>query len=102
MPDHNHGFASGEWTFLDPQNVAAITCKHILQGAPVLRVTHDEDDGAWQLLCGAPHEQDDAKIVCLGCMVKRDPSLLSLSELPLGWCADRNEARSDWIKSRNE
>jgi hypothetical protein len=85
MSNHDHGFSATDWTFPDPQNVAAICCRHILEGHPVLRVSHDEDDGCWQILCGSSHTGNEAKIVCLGCMVKCDPSLLALSDLPLGW-----------------
>ncbi len=40
-----------KWPFADPENVAVITLKRILQGgSPILRVFHDEDDGGWQFL----------------------------------------------------
>lgn len=42
-----------EFPFYDPPNVATIICRHILEnGAPILYISHDEDDGAWQFLCG--------------------------------------------------
>jgi hypothetical protein len=35
------------WRFADPPNTAAITTRPVLeQGAPILRVAHDADDGA--------------------------------------------------------
>ncbi len=101
MSDHDHAFAEDEWPFSDPQNVAAVSCVHILQGHAILRVTHDEDDGSWQLLCGGPHATEDAKIVCLGCMVKREPELLRLANLPLGWCAERVSEKSEWQRAPN-
>jgi hypothetical protein len=100
MSSHEHGFPSGGWPFEDPQDVAAISCRHILDGRPILRVTHD-DDGSWQLLCGEPHVSEDAKVVCLGCMVRREPTLLELADLPLGWCADRDSVASGWERSQN-
>lgn len=34
-------------------NTATITCRHIIDGSlPILYVSHDEDDGMWQFLCG--------------------------------------------------
>ena len=101
MSNHDHGFTDSEWAFRDPQNVAAICCHHILQGHPILRVTHDDDDGMWQILCGDSHVAEDAKVVCLGCMVKREPKLLELADLPLGWCADRANERSAWERTPN-
>jgi len=101
MSNHDHGLNPAEWKFPDPENVAAICCRHILEGKPVLCVSHDEDDGGWQILCGGPHTGTDAKVVCLGCMVKRDPTLLELAGLPLGWGADRGTRDSCWIRTSN-
>jgi hypothetical protein len=66
---------------------------------PVLHVTHDEDDGGWQFLCGDVHELEDARVVCLGCMASADRSLAELADLPLGWCADRETAGSPWVRA---
>ncbi len=102
MTDHTHALKTGEWPFADPENVAAFCCRHILDGRPILRVTHDEEDGAWQILCGDDsHVSEDGRLVCLGCMVKRDESLVPLADLPLGWCADRQDADSPWIREIN-
>lgn len=81
--------------------MAAITCRHILEGKPILCVTHDEDDGCWQLLCGQSHVTSDAKVVCLGCMVTRDASLARLADLPLGWRAEREGISSEWTREPN-
>lgn len=100
MTTHLHDLP--EWPFEDAQNTACFTCNHILEaGHPILRVTHDDEDGAWQFLCGLSHDLDQARIVCLGCMVVRDKQLLALSDLPLGWCAQRSGVGSSWIRERN-
>ena len=42
-----------KFPFYDAPNTATITCCHILEnGEPILYVSHDEDDGMWQFLCG--------------------------------------------------
>jgi len=49
------------WPFDDPPHVVVFTTKSIaFRQRPVLLVTHDEEDGAWQFLPreGAGHEQD--------------------------------------------
>ena len=102
MNMHDHGFGDQEWPFVDPQNFAAICCRLVLEGHPILRVSHDEDDGCWQFLCGGSHVSADAKVVCLGCMVKREPALLQLADLPLGWGADRPDNESAWERSPND
>jgi hypothetical protein len=101
MNNHDHGFKLGEWTFADPENVAAICCRHILEGKDILRVAHDEEDGCWQILCGESHVGEDANVVCLACMVKRDNTVLELADLPLGWCADREDTNSPWERAVN-
>ena len=51
-----------EFPFYDAPNTATIICCHIINGEePILFVSHDEDDGMWQFLCGKAHETDDAK-----------------------------------------
>lgn len=41
------------WPFDDPPNRRCYTTVHVLENNdPILLVTHDADDGAWQFLCG--------------------------------------------------
>ena len=61
------------WPFEDSRNTASITTRQVLDGAPVLLVTHDDDDGSWQFLCGTTDDPADARVVGLGEMYKRDP-----------------------------
>jgi hypothetical protein len=97
----DHPCSDGPWNFPGPRNLAVICCSHVLEGRPILRVTHDEDDESWQILCGQAHVTDDARVVCLGCMIKRDSSLETLADLPLGWCADRDALGTEWERSPN-
>jgi hypothetical protein len=73
------------WPFADELNTAAFICSHVLENdRPVHHVVHDSD-GAWQFLCGDDHEYEDARIVCLACIVSRDlQGLPELADLPLG------------------
>jgi hypothetical protein len=97
---HSHDLSS--WPFADPESVAAICCVHILDNVrPILRVTHDEDDGGWQVLCGFEHDGSEARVVCLGCIIERDPSLMELADLPLGWGAARQSTSEPWLRSAN-
>ena len=42
-----------EFPFYDSPDTATIICCHILERqTPILYVSHDEDDGMWQFLCG--------------------------------------------------
>jgi len=72
-----------DWPFADPRNVAVVTVKNIMNGvAPILRVTHDLDDGAWQFLEWVTPDIDDAAIMSLEEMTISDPIILELVDLP--------------------
>ena len=67
--------------FADAPDTAAIVCRHVLEeGAPVTYVSHDEDDGMWQFLCGGLH----------------DESVGGLCEMPPGFVAWRSGAEDGW------
>lgn len=90
-----------DWKFSDPPNVAVFVTADVLAGeAPVVFVARDESDGAWQFLpakvCGEP------RVISLLNMVKLDPSIGELSDLPPGWCARRLNQSSPWTRSLTE
>ncbi len=50
MTTHSHDI-DFQWPYEDAENTVCFTCSHVLEEQhPVLRVTHDEDGGAWQFL----------------------------------------------------
>jgi hypothetical protein len=87
------------WPFTDSPNTASITTRQVLEGAPVLLVTHDADDGCWQFLCGTTNDPEDARVVGLGQMYRRDATLGELVDLPEGWRASRSAAGLPWHRS---
>jgi hypothetical protein len=86
------------YLFSDPENTACFTCVHVLEGnSPILHVTHDEDDGGWQFLCGQEsHTEEDAKIISIKEATEIDPSINGLYEMPLGVGAERETKDSEW------
>ena len=91
------GSEEPDFLFSDAPSTACFTCKHVVQeGRPVLHVTHDADDGSWQFLCGGDHTEEDAMILSLEQMVKIDPSLNGLHEMPLGIGAFRESTNGEW------
>jgi hypothetical protein len=85
------------WPFEDTPNTASITTRQVLeQGAPILLVTHDADDGSWQFLCGTTNETADGRVVGLGEMYARDTTLGELANLPEGWRAWRSAVGFPW------
>ena len=87
--------------FGDAQHVATITSRQIIEGDDwIYYVGHDDDDGAWQFHGeGGPCEEADAVVVSLRSVVERDPTIRSLADLPLGWCAWRESPDSEGLRA---
>jgi hypothetical protein len=88
-----------KWPFEATRNTAAITTRQVLEGEPVLQVTHDADDGGWQFLCGTTDDTADGRVVGLGEMCDRDATLLELADLPEGWQAWRDRPGAQWRRA---
>ena len=89
-----------DWVFDEPKNVAVITTRQIIRdGHPILYVSHDADDGAWQFHTGGAFATQDGMIVALHSIVELDPSVSQLADLPLGWVAQRANATAAWERS---
>jgi hypothetical protein len=94
---------SSRYQFEQPENTACFSCRHVIkEGAPILYVTHDADDGGWQFLCGGDHIEDDARIVGMGEIVKIDPSVNELHEMPEGVSATREKRGGTWTMFRKQ
>jgi len=92
-----------DWPFDDPEETEVITLERILRGeSPLLLVTHDLDDGAWQFLDGEHVFEDDGVTVLLGEMVQFDASLEPLADLPPGWYAWRTAPDEPWQRTEGE
>ncbi len=91
-----------EFPFYDAPNTAAIICCHIMESkSPILYVSHDEDDGMWQFLCGQVHTTDEAKLVSLRWVFDFDHSVGVLADMPCGYYAQRKNRDDSWtIKKR--
>lgn len=89
------------WPFGDPPNITAYTSRDIVEmGLPILLVTHNADDGAWQFHSenGAPASTRDARMILLKNILARDPSIGKLADLPLGWRASRARVGEPWLR----
>ena len=86
-----------KWPFTDARNTAVFTTRDIIEeGKPILLVTHDQDDGAWQFHTGKTVPASDDKVVALDEIIFRGPSVVELTDLPLGWSAIRDSITSLW------
>ena len=82
--------------FREAPETAAITCCHVMAGAPILRVTHDEEDGMWQFLCGGEHDAGEALVIALQEAYALDASLGKLVKMPCGCVAQRRSKTGKW------
>jgi hypothetical protein len=92
-----------DWPFSDPPNLASITVRQIVHtGEPIRLVVHDAEDGGWQFLTGGGFEVVDGMVVSLASMVRRDPTVAELADLPLGWQASRAAVGLPWQRAPSE
>lgn len=78
-----------------PNAIAYSTVRVVMEGRPIRSVAHDRY-GEWQLLHGDLQDDDRMAQICLACAVKRDSSLVPLSDLPVGWIATRASRNKPW------
>ncbi len=94
MSAHSHKIPG--WCFNVPANTTVFICDHVASGeSPILRVSHDHD-GDWQFLCNGYHSDRTPVMVCLGCAVERDRTVLEVADLPIGWAAERTAQDGVW------
>jgi hypothetical protein len=94
-----HRHPPADWPFEDPRNVAVFTTADVIdRSLPVVYVTHDEDDGAWQFHSanGAPDDRAEHRLVALEEIVTQDRTIAELADLPCGWRALRSTAGAPW------
>lgn len=92
------------WLFDDSPNTAVFTLRSIVDGrAPILRVSHDADDGAWQFLDGSSAlREEEAMVIALSEILGLDNSVAELASLPLGWVATRENRDSPWVRKERQ
>lgn len=83
------------WPFPDPPDQSVFTCRHVIDGAPILHVVH-EAEGQWQFLCGGDHTEQTPVIVDLREIVSLDPALQDLAGLHQHQSARREAPEDLW------
>lgn len=87
-----------EFPFYDAPDTVTIICCHIIDDdEPILYVSHDEDDGMWQFLCGSRHDTDEARVVSLKEVFDLDNSVGVLKDMPCGYYAERKTQNDTWL-----
>jgi hypothetical protein len=91
-----------DWPFDQAPNVGAITVRAVLEGAPILHVSHDADDHGWQFLDGRDADVAEARLIGMHEALKLDPSLREIADLPPGWVARRSSRDAPWDRIVHE
>jgi hypothetical protein len=80
-----------------------ITTRQVMyDGWPILLVTHDDEEPrGWQFLNGSGDTDDvaDGIAVHVEDVIDRDPSIVALADLPLGWRAWRESQGKPWHRA---
>jgi hypothetical protein len=82
-------------------HMRAYVCVHVCDNIrPVLLVSRE--GGSWSFLCGDIHPQEASsyRVVGIGHLFERDPSLLELVDLPADWEAERRNVGAAWIRTK--
>ena len=87
-----------DWPFDQTPNTAAITVRSILEGDPILYVSHDLDDDGWQFLDGRPADTAAGRVIGMHEVLRIDPTLRSIADLPPGWIASRRSRSDPWVR----
>lgn len=91
------------WPFDQTPDTACITTKPAIQdGLPILFAQHFEDDHSWVFTCGTTNAPGDCMVIGMGEAVQHDQSIVTISDLPPGWSAERNTTDSPWIARKSE
>jgi hypothetical protein len=91
-----------DWKFDQDPDVACITSRAVIDGSPVLFVTHLEDDHSWAFFENAPTETIPTMLVAMSDVVDRHPDLPQIADLPPGWSATRESASAPWLTKPDE
>lgn len=90
----------GIWPFSEPTYEAVISVRQVIHGGePILLVARAAEDGGWQFLTGGEFLVGDGMVVSLESVVRLDPSLAELADLPAGRQATRAKVGEAWVRS---
>lgn len=90
------------WVFDQAPNVACITSRSVMNGAPVLVVTHFADGDSWSFLDGSAFDPAQAMVVAMSGVLDRHPELEEIASLPPGWTARRAAFGEPWSMTQDD
>lgn len=87
--------------FKEPR-LGVFCCGHVFRREREVKLVAHDDKADWQFMCGATgHSRTDGHFVIIEVLLRFDPSLDQLADLPRGWEAERDDSRSPWIRTQS-
>ena len=85
------------WPFAESRDCAVLVTREVLEREePILQVTHDSDDHAWQFIGSSDGTLENGRVIALHEATALDLSVLQLADLPVGWRAVRDTVAHPW------
>lgn len=90
--------------FSESLDSTCLTCNHVIDNkCEILYVSHYLEDGVWQFLCGADmHDELNGREIDLESILKLDPNIAGISDLPPGYSAERKNKQTEWKIYKDE
>jgi len=99
-PKVDEPFDEDAWD--SPTQPAAVTLQEILDGShDVLWVSHDVGPGGWQFLDGQDVKYREPVAVEKWKILELDEGLKAVTDLPVGWFAERADKHSTWTRAES-
>ncbi|WP_219136535.1 DUF2314 domain-containing protein [Janthinobacterium sp. UMAB-60] len=89
------------WKFHDAPNTACFTTTEVVNGAPIVHVSHDYE-GDWQFYGASDATaSSSAKIASLAGLIGTNDLLADLHDLPYGWSAHWDAGAGNWERFKD-
>lgn len=101
MAANQHLVQPGQpWPFDQPPNAWVITTRHVVEGNWIDLAARDHENGGWQVHSHEPTNPDvgDGAVISLAQLLRLDPTLAQLADLPPGWRASRETPGGPWYR----
>lgn len=87
------------WRFAEPPATLVVTSQAVIRdGRPILFAARVIEDGSWILLDADTIDAEDETTTTLGEILRHDPAVQEIADLPLGWQARRRSSAAPWIR----
>lgn len=82
--------------FRESLNTAVLTSKYIMSHSSTIVYVAHHEDGVWEFWGEEIVDEADIMVVSLGQIIKIDPTVLEVAEMPIEFNAIRDKRESSW------